>query len=95
MDDTSATSFFGKFTSPWRNLAWSFRKSRDNWKKKLQELKGEHKRLQNQVRDVRKSREEWRSKAEHEQTTSETLRAEIARLQTELAAEKATSEKKG
>ena len=95
MDGTTATSFFAKFTSPWRNLAWSFRKSRDNWKKKFQELKGEHKRLQNQVHDVRKRREEWRSQAEHEQTTSATLRAEIAQLQAELAAEIAAGEKKG
>ncbi len=95
MDGTTATSFLGKFTSPWRNLAWSFRKSRDNWKKNFQELKSEHKRLQNQVHDVRKSREEWRSRSEHEQTTSAALRADIARLQTELAAEKATSEKNG
>ena len=95
MDGTATTSFFAKFTSPWRNLAWSFRKSRDAWKNKYQELKGEHKRLQNQVHDVCKSRQEWRSKAEQEQRTSEALREESARLQTELAAEKAASEKKG
>jgi peptidoglycan hydrolase CwlO-like protein len=71
------------------------RKSRDNWKRKFQELKGEHKRLQNQVHDVRKSREEWRGKAEQEQISSATLRAEIARLQTTLAAQQATGEKKG
>ena len=95
MDGTASTSFFAKFTSPWRNLAWSFRKSRDNWKKKYQELKGKHKRLQNQVHDVRKSRDDWRSQAEQEQNSSQTLRAEIVCLQAELAAEKAVSEKKG
>ena len=95
MDGTASSSVFAKLRSPWRNLAWSFRKSRDNWKKKFQALKGEHKRLQNQVHDVRKSREAWRSKAEQEQTTSASLRAAIARLQTELAAQHASGEKKG
>ena len=95
MDGTTTTAFFAKFTSPWRNLAWSFRRSRDKWKKKFQELKGEHKRLQNQVRDVRTSREEWRGKAAQEQTTSAALRAELAQLQVELAAAKTASEKKG
>ena len=81
MDGTATTSFFAKFTSPWRNLAWSFRKSRDTWKKKYQALKGEHKRLQSQVRDVRASREEWRCKAEQEQKTSQALREEMAAWQ--------------
>lgn len=95
MDDTTANSFFAKFASPWRNLAWSFRKSRDNWKRKYQELKVEHKRLQSQVRDVRMSREEWRGKAEQQQKTSQALREEIADVQAALAAEKAAGEKKG
>ena len=95
MDGGTATSLFSKLTSPWRNLAWSFRKSRDNWKKKYQDLKGEHKRLENQVRDVRKSREQWRNVAEQTQEQSQTLRDEIARLEAELTAEKVGGEKKG
>ena len=78
MDGTATTSFFGKFTSPWRNLAWSFRKSRDGWKKKYQDLKREHKRLQNQVHVVRQSRAQWRQSAEQAAEASAALREEIA-----------------
>jgi hypothetical protein len=67
MDDATSTSSFDTFTSPWRNLAWCFRKSRDSWKKKYRDLKREQKRLQNQLRDVRKSREHWRQVAEQGQ----------------------------
>jgi uncharacterized protein YlxW (UPF0749 family) len=95
MDGTASTSFFGKFTSPWRNLAWRFRKSRDTWKKKYQDLKREYKRLQNQVHDVRKSRAQWRNAAEQEQEESQALREEIARLQAELTLAQNAGEKKG
>ena len=64
MDDTTETGSFTSFLSPWRNLAWSFRKSRESWKTKYLELKRAQKRLQNQLRDVRKSREHWRQQAE-------------------------------
>lgn len=94
MEGTTATSFFSAFASPWRNLAWSFRKSRENWKKKYQDLKGEHKRLENQVRDVRKSRGQWRDVAKQSQEESQVLREEIAGLQAQLAAVQA-AEKKG
>jgi hypothetical protein len=64
MDDTRTARGTTSYRSPDRNLVWSFRNSRDNWKKKYQDLKREHKRLQNQLRDVRKSREQWRQQAE-------------------------------
>ena len=92
MDGTASTSFFSQFTSPWRNLAWSFRKSRDNWKKKYQALRAEHKRLQNQVRDVRQSREQWRSRAEQTQAENQRLREQLARGSSAAAA---AGEKKG
>jgi predicted nucleic acid-binding Zn-ribbon protein len=95
MEGTSSTSFCRQFTSPWRNLAWSFRKSRDTWKKKYQDLKVEHKRLENQVRDVRKSRAQWRNRAEQTQQQNQTLRQQLARGQAELTMAKAADEKKG
>ena len=96
MDGTTiARSFFSTFTSPWRNLAWSFRKSRDKWKEKYQELKREQKRLQNQVRDVQKSREHWRKLAEQTQEKSQGLEEEIARLREQSSAVEAADEKRG
>src|SRR4051794_18144422 len=62
MDDSPAS--FHDYKSPDRNLAWAFRKSRDNWKRKHQALKQDHKRLRNQLRDVRTSRQRWQRRAE-------------------------------
>jgi len=93
MECASATRLGRQVTSPWRNLAWSFRKSRDKWKAKYQKLKAEHKRLQNQVRDVRTSRAHWRQLAEQTQHQSQALRQELTRLQAQAAAQAA--EKKG
>lgn len=95
MEGTAATSFFSTFTSPWRNLAWSFRKSRDSWKRKYQELKRDQKRLENQVRDVRKSREHWREQAEEKEKELQAVHEEMARVRVELATTEAASEKKG
>jgi hypothetical protein len=64
MDDATSPAAFADFRSPWRNLAWSFRKSRDAWKAKYRDLKREQKRLQNQLHDVRVSRDAWRRRAE-------------------------------
>jgi hypothetical protein len=76
MDDTTPTRPFDSLTSPWRNLAWSFRKSRDSWKEKCARLRRELKRLQNQLRDVRNSRERWRQRAEQPLTTAAPLLAD-------------------
>lgn len=95
MDGTASTRSFGGYSSPWRNLAWSFRKSRDNWKQKQQELKREHKRLQNQLADVRKSRSHWQQVTEEVRLELQALQQENARLKTDLAASNAALEKKG
>jgi len=95
MEGTASASFFSTFTSPWRNLAWSFRKSRDGWKRKYQELQREQKRLENQVHDVRKSREHWRQRAEEKEKELQALHEEMARMRAELAASEAAREKKG
>lgn len=94
MDDTRTSTTLATLASPWRNLAWSFHKSRENWKDKHQKLKQEHKRLQNQVRDVRKSRDHWREIAEQARLQAVESTAKIAELEAELAAARA-SEKKG
>jgi septal ring factor EnvC (AmiA/AmiB activator) len=66
-------------------LAWAFRKSRDRWKAKCKQLRGDIKRHTNRVADVTKSREHWRTQAE---TVREQLRiraAEIAALRQQIA----------
>ena len=75
-------------------LIWFFRKSRDRWKNKYQDLKVSVKQLKNRVADLTKSREQWRLKAERArdqlvvlQAENESLRAQVATL----AAEKKTA----
>ena len=53
-----------EYKSPPHALIWFFRKSRDLWKSKYQELQASIKRLKNRVADVTKSREQWELKAE-------------------------------
>ena len=45
-------------------LIWFFRKSRNRWKSKYQDLKAKVKGFKNQIAAVTKSRELWRAKAE-------------------------------
>ena len=66
-------------------LAWFFRKSRDRWKKKHQELKATLKRYQNRVADVSKSREQWRLKAETANKRVAALEFKNVELQTRLS----------
>jgi chromosome segregation ATPase len=76
-------------------LAWCFRKSRDLWKAKYQDLKASFKRLTNRAADLTRSRDQWRLKAERAHDQLAALEDQIAGLQAEvaaLAAEKKTSE---
>jgi hypothetical protein len=57
-------------------LIWCFRKSRDRWKKKHQELKATVKGFKNQIAAVTESRQQWRLKAEQ-------FRAQVAALEVE------------
>jgi hypothetical protein len=66
-------------------LAWCFRKSRDRWKEKHQELKAILKRYKNRVADVTKSREQWRLKAETADKRVAALEAENFELRTGLS----------
>jgi predicted nucleic acid-binding Zn-ribbon protein len=66
-------------------LIWCFRKSRDRWKNKHQELKSSLKKYQNRVADVTKSREQWRLKAETASQRLDTLEAENAELMARIS----------
>lgn len=80
-----------------RVLANSFRKSRDNWKRKCQETKAEVKSFRDRVRDLELSRSKWRDDAEEAQREKQRLQEEIEQLQSQLilsAESLAQSEKK-
>jgi chromosome segregation ATPase len=84
-----------RFKSPRRVLLRFFERSRNRWKEKCKALKKEKKRLENRARDQAKSRDNWREKAERWQTEAAVSKAEIARLEAELAAARAAAGKKG
>jgi septal ring factor EnvC (AmiA/AmiB activator) len=67
-------------------LVWSFRKSRDGWKRKYQELKARVKTYQNQIAAVTKSREQWKSQAKDTQQQLLAFQAENAELRTRVEA---------
>jgi septal ring factor EnvC (AmiA/AmiB activator) len=85
---------FSGYLSPWRALAWSFHKSRENWKRKYAAVKRDIKRSQNEARDLRKSRERWKEKAKAFETEKNSLQATVAELQARLAAQELAAEKK-
>ena len=68
------------YTSRPGALIWFFRKSRDRWKRKCQDLKGTVKGFKNQIAAVTKSREHWRQKAEAACERVSDLEAEIREL---------------
>src|SRR3954452_24296604 len=90
MDDTAET-----IPTPTREdyksrpgaLIWFFHKSRDNWKRKYQDLKATVKGDKNRITDLTKSREQWRLKAEHAGERLAALERENAALRAQMAAE--------
>src|SRR5262249_40495549 len=68
------------YTSRPGALIWSFRKSRDRWKAKHQDLKATVKGFKNQIAAVTKSREQWRLKAQQAGERACELEAEVAAL---------------
>jgi septal ring factor EnvC (AmiA/AmiB activator) len=86
---------FSGYSSPWRALAWSFHKSRENWKRKYADVKQEVKQFRDQTRDLRQSRERWREKADALEAENRTLEQMLAELQSRLTGEDASVEKKG
>ena len=85
---------FSSYISPWRALAWSFHKSRENWKRKYAAVKRDIKRVQNEARDLRKSRERWKEKAEAFEMENDSLQATVAELEERLASQELDAEKK-
>lgn len=85
---------FSGYVSPWRALAWSFHKSRENWKHKYAAVKRDIKRSQNEARDLRKSRERWKEKAKAFETENNSLQGTVAELQARLAAQELAAKKK-
>jgi peptidoglycan hydrolase CwlO-like protein len=67
-------------------LIWFFRKSRDRWKSKYQDLKATVKGFKNQIAALTKSREQWRGKAERAEERVTALETENAALRAEIAA---------
>jgi septal ring factor EnvC (AmiA/AmiB activator) len=72
------------YTSRPGALVWFFRKSRDRWKKKHQDLRATVKGFKNQIAAVTKSREQWRLKAEQASQRLCELEAEVAALQAQV-----------
>jgi predicted nucleic acid-binding Zn-ribbon protein len=73
-------------------LVWFFRKSRDGWRRKHQNLQATVKRLKNQITAVTKSREQWRLKAEQAGERLVALEAEVREFRAKAAL--STDEKK-
>ena len=74
------------YTSRPGALIWFFRKSRNRWKRKHQDLKATVKGFKNQIAAVTKSRERWRLEAEHASERVSALEAEIGELRSQAAA---------
>ena len=74
------------YTSRPGALNWFFRKSRDGWKRKYQDLKATVKGYKNRIADLTKSREQWRKKAEQTSARLSALEAETAVLRAQIAA---------
>jgi chromosome segregation ATPase len=88
MDDTTeptGTPARDDYKSRPGALIWFFHKSRDNWKRKYQDLKATVKGYQNRIADLTKSREQWKLKAERAGARLSTLEAEIAELRAQMA----------
>lgn len=79
MDAMSQEGKSVRYSTPARVQAWFLGRSRDNWKKKYQELKKDAKRLQNCVNDVKRSRESWHRQAKALETENAALREQAAK----------------
>ena len=65
------------YRSPLRKLMQFFRRSRDGWKRKLQEARVLVKRLSNRVRKLESSRKRWKGLAKQGQQELRRLRSEL------------------
>jgi septal ring factor EnvC (AmiA/AmiB activator) len=73
-------------------LIWFFRKSRDRWKRKYQDLKATVKGFKNQIAAVTKSREQWRQKAEEANERISAMEIQMTELRAQAEAKKKTKE---
>jgi hypothetical protein len=78
------TPALGDYKSRPGALIWSFRKSRDRWKSKYQQLKASVKGYKNRLADLTKSRRLWKLKAKLAEDRVATLQAELAGLRAEV-----------
>jgi len=67
-------------------LIWFFRKSRDGWRRKYQDLKAAEKAHKNRIADLTKSRERGRTEAQQVGERLAAAAAELAALRARLAA---------
>jgi chromosome segregation ATPase len=67
-------------------LIWFFRKSRDGWKRKYQDLKATEKASKNRIADLTRSREQWRTQAEQVGRRLAAAEAQLAELRAGIAA---------
>jgi hypothetical protein len=86
MATTSPDAHSVDYQSPPWAQRWFLKRSRDNWKEKYMALKSDAKRLENRVTDVTKSRAKWCAQTKHLAERVQTLEAENAALQEQLAA---------
>lgn len=84
--ETTPTPAQKNYTSRPGALIWCFRKSRDRWKRKHQDLKATVKGYKNRIADLTKSRELWRLKAEQVAEQRSASEAEVAALRARIAA---------
>lgn len=85
MIESTATCTREEYSSRPGALIWFFRKSRDQWKAKHQDLKATVKGFKNQIAAVTKSREQWRLKAEQASERILALEAEVKQLRAQAA----------
>jgi hypothetical protein len=83
---TTSSPFVKDYTSRPGALIWCFRKSRDGWKRKYQDLKATVKAFKNRIADLTKSRDQWRLKAEEAVARLAALEAETVTLRAKVAA---------
>jgi chromosome segregation ATPase len=84
--DRATTTNSATYSSRPGALIWSFRKSRDGWKRKYQALKAQFKASKNQIAAVTKSREQWRTQAKDAHQHLAALQAENAALRARVEA---------
>jgi predicted nucleic acid-binding Zn-ribbon protein len=82
--EQNEAGWFDDYKSPWRALAWRFRKSRDNWKSKYQTVKDQTRRMKRQIRDLTGSKEKWQERAKALEVENRAFQVQLAEFQDAL-----------